>query len=149
MWPLIPAWVPLCAAVQTACIVMSCGVLQTAPDLYQHLSKARPPKPQDGWTWVVHPVGGAARARTKKELRRQSRQQWLDDSNNTGNQVHPGSWKPLQGFDPATSAAPSAPYAAEPSRQYRGLNEEEAVVAGNSRAKPRKRWYASMRSRPR
>lgn len=53
--------------------------------------------------------------------------------------------------DPARGPAPEAPYVAEPGEaggagiRYRQLNEEEALVVGDTRPKPRKRWFAGKR----
>ncbi|WIA08767.1 hypothetical protein OEZ85_008190 [Tetradesmus obliquus] len=132
----------------------------TAPDLYQHLNKARPPRPRRGWSYVVHPMGGASRALIKQQLREQKVQQWLPDDDVAGSS---GRGRPGDlglALDPARDGAPAEPYVAVPGPKerkmpgwkrlpakpkVRGLNEEEEMVVGYSRAKPRRRWYASTR----
>jgi hypothetical protein len=95
-------------------------------------------------------MGGDARKLIKQQLRQQKVQQWLDDDAAAGSigLARPGDLG--LALDPARDAAPAEPYVAVPGKskpKIRGLNEEEAVVVGYSRAKPRRRWYASMRSR--
>jgi hypothetical protein len=105
-------------------------------------------------------MGGAARALIKQQLREQKVQQWLDDDDTAaaaaaaaGSSGRPGDLGLV--LDPARDAAPAEPYVAVPASRskvkskpkIRGLNEEEQMVVGFSRAKPRRRWYASTRSR--
>lgn len=120
-----------------------CCCLQTAPDLHQHLHNARPPKPRQGWSYVVHPVGAEARARNRWELEQRRRDQYLDveETYSWYEGVEPGQLGAVEGFDPALDPkAPAEPYVAMPGRRFRGLNEEESVVVGYSKAKPRRRW---------
>lgn len=122
--------------------------VQLAPDLAQHSGVVKPPKPAEGWSWVVHPVGGASKAQTRERLAVEREMQWEDE------QVHQGAmaWyqavdlqqqKPVK--DPARGPSPASAYVAEPGGKFRGLNEEEAMVVGDTRPKPRSRWFTGRK----
>jgi hypothetical protein len=89
-------------------------------------------------------MGGASRAARRKQLRQQARQQWLpDDAGVDGAAVSASAPPPV---DPARDVAePSAAYVAQPDGAFRALNEGEALLVADTMAKPRRRWYASMR----
>lgn len=122
--------------------------LQLAPDLAQHSGIVKPPKPAAGWSWVVHPVGGAAKAAVRERLRVESAVQWEDEQQDVG-AMRWYAEQDLQGRpavrDPARDPAPAYPYVAEPGGRFRALNEEEAVVAGDTQPKPRPRWFVNKR----
>jgi hypothetical protein len=110
----------------------------------------KPPKPEAGWSWVVHPVGGASKALRRQQLQHTAAQQWLADDE--GGQ--PGSWGPVSGqgaaavpADPTKGPEPASAYVAQPDGSFRGLNEEEALIVGDRMPKPRRRWYSAVRKR--
>jgi hypothetical protein len=95
-------------------------------------------------------MGCSARALTKQQLRQQKVQQWLDDDAVIGSSGFGRPGDLGAALDPARDDAPAEPYVAVPGSKkpkIRGLNEEEETVVGYSRAKPRRRWYASLRGR--
>lgn len=122
--------------------------MQLGPELAQHSGVVKPPKPAEGWSWVVHPVGGAAKELNRKQLKEQAEIQWMDEQQDANlmawhQQHHLQNAKPVK--DPARGPSPQVPYVAEPGGTFRSLNEEEALVVGDTRPKPRKRWFASKR----
>jgi len=93
---------------------------------------------------VVHPVGGSAKALNRQQLKQQAEQQWLDDHQVM--QGQPGGWGGVAApLDPAKGPAPQAPYVAQPNGTFRQLSEEEALVVGDTKPKPRRRWFANKR----
>jgi hypothetical protein len=95
----------------------------------------------------VHPVGGTAKAAARQELAQEAEIQWLDEED----PQHAQNLKWLQQHDlqrhqpvkdPARGASPAYPYVAEPSGSFRALNEEEALVMGDTKPKPRARWFS-------
>jgi hypothetical protein len=95
-------------------------------------------------------MGGSARALTRQQLRQQKVQQWLDDDAAMGSSSFGRPGDLGAALDPARDAAPAEPYVAVPGSKkpkIRGLNEEEETVVGYSRAKPRRRWYASLKGK--
>lgn len=142
--PDLPCPAPLRPALLLSC---PCPVLQLGPGLAQHSGVVKPPKPAGGWSWVVHPVGGAAKAQSRKELREQAEVQWHDeDSPLHADNLAWYQQADLQGKapvkDPARGPSPVFPYVAEPSGTFRALNEEEALVVADTKPKPRPRWFA-------
>jgi hypothetical protein len=120
---------------------------QTAPDMLSELARARPPRPDAGWSYVVHPIGGAARAHLRRQQRATAQQQWLpDDAPRIGAEAASGAVGGVPDFNPA-HASPLEPYVATPSYGVRALNEEESTLADTRVPKPRRRWYASFRGR--
>lgn len=92
---------------------------------------------------------GAAKAANRERMRVESAVQWEDETQYQGAMT----WyqendlqnqQPVQ--DPARGPAPKYPYVAEPGGKFRALNEEEAVVVGDTKPKPRPRWFANRRA---
>jgi hypothetical protein len=136
--------------------------VQVAPDLHTHTGTVKPPKPAGGWSWVVHPVGGSAGVLRRQQFKQEQQLQWLDDeqggAHGAGGAAEQGEdgqlrvaaaagWGPAPPppSDPARDPAPLVPYVAEPGGSYRQLNEEEALVVGDTRPKPRRRWFTTKR----
>ena len=107
-------------------ITSTTTIPQAGPDLWDLHGRARPQRPAEGWSFVVHDT--SRRWRGKRERARAAQQQGQQGQQ----QGQPGEGGP-------------APYAAGPDGVPRALSPDEAYLERRRAPKARRRWFAHNR----
>jgi hypothetical protein len=98
---------------------------QAGPGLSDTHGHAKPQRPEEGWSWVVHDT---SRHWNSKHERKQQKEQQQKQQR----KPRPGKGGPM-------------PYVAEADGRLRAMGEEEAYLQQRRTPRERRRWFAQNR----